>query len=78
VKYKLFSCLASGYSKVSFYPVGQATAAIEKSLQIKYGFARRRKNFVFKSKYNEAIKKTLKPSEVLKKISTYLPTHSTS
>ena len=31
---------ASGYSKASFYPVGQATAAIEKSLQVKNGFAR--------------------------------------
>jgi len=38
-KNKLFSCLASGYSKASFYPVGQATAAIDKSLQIINGFA---------------------------------------
>jgi len=40
-KNNLICCLASGYSKASFYPVGQATAAIEKSLQISNGFASR-------------------------------------
>jgi len=33
-KNTLISYFASGFSKASFYPVGQATAAIEKSLQI--------------------------------------------
>ena len=48
---KRISFLASGYLKASsFYPIGQATAAIEKSLQIKHGFARSRIQFPFQIK----------------------------